>query len=148
MRFAGVLIGVAAVGKVASALGNAHVLQYLDPIFGITFRQVFLLVGTLELGIAAICFFGRRLAFQAVVVAWLATAFLTYRLGLLWVGYKKPCSCLGNLTDALNISPQTADTVMKIILGYLLIFSYATLLFLWLQSKRQVCGSTVLKVGC
>ncbi|MDR3457142.1 MAG: hypothetical protein P4N60_06820 [Verrucomicrobiae bacterium] len=133
--FAGSLICVAALGKLASSMGSAHVLQYPDPIFQIPFRQMFWLVGTVELAIAVVCLFGRRIALQACLVAWLATAFAAYRLGLLWVGYEKPCSCLGNLTDALHIPAQTADTAMKIILAYLLICSYATLLWIWRQGK-------------
>jgi hypothetical protein len=53
------------------------------------------------------------------------------------VGYHKPCSCLGNLTDALHIPPPMADTAMKIILAYLLIGSYATLFWLWRQRKKS-----------
>ena len=75
------------------------------------------------------------------LVVWLATSFLVYRIGLVWVGYKKPCPCLGNLTDALHIPPQTADTAMKIILAYLLIGSYATLFWLWRQRKKTVSSS-------
>jgi hypothetical protein len=43
---------------------------------------------------------------------------------------------LGNLTDALHISPQTGDIAMKIILAYLLIGSYATLFWLWRQRGK------------
>jgi hypothetical protein len=69
-------------------------------------------------------------------LAWLSTSFLIYRFGLVWAGYHKPCPCLGNLTDALHIPPQTADTAMKIILAYLLIGSYATLFWLWRQKWK------------
>jgi cbb3-type cytochrome oxidase subunit 3 len=44
---------------------------------------------------------------------------------------------LGNLTDALHIPPQAADTAMKIILAYLLIGSYATLFWLWRQRGKN-----------
>ena len=69
------------------------------------------------------------------LLAWLATALVMYRIGLKWVGYLKPCSCLGNLTDALNISPQTADMTMKINLAYLLVGSYANLL--WISARQR-----------
>jgi hypothetical protein len=70
------------------------------------------------------------------LVAWLATSLLAYRIGLVAVGYHRPCPCLGNLTDALHIPPQIADTAMKIILAYLLIGSYATLFWLWRQHRK------------
>jgi len=43
---------------------------------------------------------------------------------------------MGNLTDALHIPPQIADTAMKIILAYLLIGSYASLFWLWRQHRK------------
>jgi hypothetical protein len=48
---------------------------------------------------------------------------------------------MGYFTDALHIPPQTADTVMKIILAYLLIGSYATLFWLWQQRKKAISAS-------
>src|ERR1022692_729687 len=50
----------------------------------------------------------------------------------------KLCACLGNLTDALHISPQTAETAMKIILGYLPLGSYCRLF--WPYRRRVVLG--------
>ena len=52
----------------------------------------------------------------------------TYRIGLWWIGWQKPCSCLGNLTDALHISPQVADNVMKGLLAFMLIGSVSLLI--------------------
>jgi hypothetical protein len=61
---------------------------------------------------------------------------LVYRLGLWWMDWHRPCNCLGNLTDALHISPQAADNVMKVLLAYLLIGSYALLSWHWRQKQR------------
>jgi hypothetical protein len=44
---------------------------------------------------------------------------------------------LGALTDEIHIPSQTADTAMKIILAYLLIGSYASLIWLWRQKSKQ-----------
>lgn len=132
---AGVLLATTAVAKFISGAGDARILQNLDPILAIPFRQVFWIAGAIELTVGLVCFFVKRLALQAALVAWLATSFLIYRLGLALVRYHKPCGCLGNLTDALHISPQIADTAMKIVLAYLLIGSYATLFWLWRQRK-------------
>jgi hypothetical protein len=82
-----------------------------------------------------VCIFSKRTWLPAGLLAWLATSFLIYRIGLVAIGYHRPCHCLGNLTDALHIPPQTADTAMKIILAYLLLGSYATLFWLWTQRK-------------
>jgi hypothetical protein len=134
---AGALLMITGTAKLISASGDAQLLQNPDPILSVSFRHVFWVVGVLELILAMVCFFGKRVGLQAGLVALLATNFVVYRLGLILVGYHKPCSCLGNLTDALHISPQTADTAMKIVLGYLLLGSYATLFWLWKEKMKQ-----------
>jgi hypothetical protein len=133
---AGVLIFITAAAKLISSFGSAHILHNLDPILNISFRTVFWIVGILEIIIALICLLGKKTEPQVGLLAWLATSFLVYRLGLFWIGYDKPCSCLGNLTDALHISPRMTDTGMKVVLAYLLIGSYAALFWLW-KEKRE-----------
>ena len=130
---AGALLLITAAGKLVSAGGHARILENSDPILRLSFRRVFELVGGLECIVALFCLFGRQPKLKAGLLAWLSTCFLAYRLGLSLVGYHRPCSCLGNLTDALHIPPQTADLAMKIILVYLLVGSYATLFWLWRQ---------------
>jgi hypothetical protein len=94
-------------------------------------------VGLLELGVASVCLFARATKIALTLVAWLATIFVLYRVGLFLVGYHKPCSCLGNLTDALHISPEMADAAMKVVLGYLLIGGYGSIFWLWLQELKN-----------
>jgi hypothetical protein len=92
----------------------------------------------IEFVIAFFCLFGRQITLNAVLVAWVASNLAVYRFGLWWIGYHKPCNCLGNLTDALHISARVADTGMKIVLGYLLIGSLAILFWLWRQRRRAL----------
>jgi hypothetical protein len=139
----GVLFMAAAIAKLISAIGSARILDNPDPILYISFRKIFWIVGGLELLVALICLFGRRIQLQSGLVACLSTNFALYRLGLWLIGWHRPCSCLGNLTDALHIPPQTADTAMKVILVYLLIGSYATLFWLWRQRKKAVSVSVL-----
>jgi len=140
---AGALLLITALAKLVSANGSVRILQASDPVLFLSFRHVFFVVGSIELVVAFVCFFSNHMGLQAGLVAWLATSFLLYRFGLLLVGYQKPCSCagLGNLTDALHISPQTIDIAMKIILAYLLLGSYATLFWLWRQRKKVISAS-------
>jgi hypothetical protein len=133
---AGLLLLTTGAAKIISACGRVRILQTPDPVLAISLQNLFWVVGSLELAVALVCFFAKRVRLQVGLVAWLATNFVFYRLGLFWIGYHKPCSCLGNLTDALHIPPQIANTVMKIILGYLLIGSYATLFWLWRQKRK------------
>ncbi len=136
LYLAGVLLLITAIAKLVSAGNTASIWQTTDPVFSISFRAVFWIVGIIELITAAICFVGKRLALQAVLVVWLSTSFLAYRLGLWWLDWHLPCPCLGSMAAALHIPPQIADIFLKIIFGYLLVGSYATLLWLWRQSKK------------
>jgi hypothetical protein len=110
-------------------------LTVADPIAGIPFRWLLLVVGMLELVIAAVCLFSKNKRLASLLVAWLATNFLVYRLGLWWMGWHRPCGCMGKLTDALHISEHTADNIMKVVLAYLLIGSYGLLLWQWRQGR-------------
>lgn len=134
---AGILFAITAVSKFISSFGSAGILQASDPILTISFRIVFRIVGSVELVTALFCFFGKPVILQTGLIALLTTNFVVYHLGVILLGYHKPCPCLGNLTDALHISPHTAGTVMEIILTYLLITSYVMLFWLW-RNKSSI----------
>ena len=143
VRAAAVVLAVTGVAKVWTSFAPTKVLAVADPLTGISFGHLMLAVGVLELAIASVCFLAKSQKLKLVLIAWLATNFLAYRLGLWWTGWHKPCSCLGNLTDALHISPQTADMAMKIVLAYLLIGSYASLFWLWRQKRKTAVQNSV-----
>ena len=127
------------IAKILSAFGHVQVLAVPDPIFGLQFNHLMLLVGTIELAVAWVCFSKRQAHFSVIIVAWLATSMLFYRYGLWMMGWRRPCSCLGNFTDAIHISPHAADNSMKVALGYLLIGSYAALI--WFARRRGAATS-------
>jgi hypothetical protein len=135
------VLSLTAAAKLISSFGHGTILQTRDPLTGLQFQDLFRIVGGIETVVALVCIFSKRTWLPAGLVAWLATTFLAYRIGLVAVGYHRPCSCMGNLTDALHIPPQTADTAMKIILAYLLIGSYATLFWLWRQPRQSASDS-------
>lgn len=132
----GILLLLTGAAKIISVGGAARILDTSDPVFLISFRYLFYIAASAELSVAAVCLFGKDPKLQSCLTAILATNFLLYRVGLHWQGYGSTCHCLGTLTDALHITPQTADTVMKVILAYLLIGSYTILFWLWRQRKK------------
>lgn len=131
----GILLLVTAMAKIVSSLGDASILQTPEPVSGYTFRRIFQVVGAVEFVLGIICLMSRHIWLQISLVAWLASSFVIYRLGLIWIGYHRPCNCLGNLTDALQISPVAADHIVKLILLYLLVGSYVALWSLWRMPK-------------
>ena len=137
----GALLFITAAAKLASCFGHARILNSNDPLFNLSFRTMLVISGALELAVAFFVFLAKKQIWRIGIVAWIATIICAYRIGVLWVGHHKPCPCLGNLTDALHIPPQTADTAMKIILAYLLLGSYAYLFWLWRQRKNLAGGA-------
>ena len=80
---AGVLLSITAIAKLISASGGARILQTPDPILSVPFREVFWVVGGIELVWRWSAFSGRQAGLQAGLVAWLGTSFVAYRVGLL-----------------------------------------------------------------
>jgi hypothetical protein len=141
---AGGVLAVTGAAKIWTGLGDSKFLAVVDPIIGVKFGPLMLAVGMAEIAVALVCFLSKRQGLALGLVAWLATNFLVYRVGLGWMDWHRPCNCLGNLTDALHISPQAADNVMKVILAYLLVGSLGLLIWRWpavfLIREKEVHG--------
>lgn len=136
---ASLTLAVTGVAKIWSSFGSAKILSQVDPIVGIKFGKLMLMVGLIEIAIALICFLRKRQTLALGLVAWTSTNFVVYRVCLWWIGWEKPCSCLGSLTDALHISPQVADTAMKVVLA-LFSGSYGLLIWSRWRESREVTG--------
>jgi hypothetical protein len=119
-----------------SSSGAARALILPDPILGLPFGDLMLLVGASEFLVALLCFSRRvRQTLKIAFVAWMATGFLVYRLGLWCIGWDHPCGCMGSLAGSLHLSDTAADHIMKGVLAYLLVGSFACLIKSW-RAKR------------
>ncbi len=136
-RSAAVILLITAIAKLISFSGSAKILDQTDPILVFSFRHIFLAVGLLEVVIATLCFLPLNKFLQVSLLAWLSTIFLTYRLSLYYLNYHRPCSCLGNLTDALGVPPFLAEFFLKCVVVYLLLGSYTSLAWLYAKNQRR-----------
>ena len=134
---AGILL-ITSVAKMISSGGDAKVLRVLDPIFSISFRAEFWIVGGVELSLAILLFKLKSIPLRVGLITWLGTMFLLYRLGLILINYQKPCTCLGTLTASLHISPSFADNVMRIIVCYMLLGGTTILFWDWKFRVKKV----------
>lgn len=107
--------------KVYSGIGDGEVLRQIDPLFGISFRQLFIAVGLFEIAAALYCFLSKKRLIAAGVLVTIALEILVYRAGLAWIDYHKPCSCLGTFGDALGLTPAQADRAMLVAVLYILL---------------------------
>jgi hypothetical protein len=123
---AGCILLATGLAKLISSAGSADILKLIDPIFGVQFHYLMLVVGLVEIAIALVCFLGQN-TIQVALVACLATNFLVYRLGLWAVGWKYPCPCMGSITATLHVSPSAADNFAKLLMAYLAVGAYAVL---------------------
>lgn len=132
----GVVLLVTGFAKLFTLTGDTTLLDLPDPVFGVRFSTLMLVVGLTELVIAGFCLFSKRNRLTVLMVAWIASGFLVYRTGIRTLDWQRPCGCLGNLTDVLSLSPQAADWISVGLLGFLLIGSYGLLFF----GERTSCA--------
>jgi hypothetical protein len=136
LRSAGLILVILGGAKIWSALGTAEILRVSDSMVGLQFRYFLLGVGCVELIIALACLIRPRES----ALFWLtcfSTALLVYRAGLFWIGWKGPCACMGNLTEALHLSPQAAENIVRVVLAYLLVGCYTLLACRAWQSRSR-----------
>lgn len=130
-----VILLITALVKFFSAVGTAPIWDWLDPLLPFSNRHVFMLAGTLELGLSAFLFLGRERRTKILALIWLADIYLIYRLGLWWAGASNLVSCLANLTDKFSIAPAVLDQIIWLLLGWLLVGSHAIGLFQWFDNR-------------
>ncbi len=123
------LLCVTGMAKIVSAMGHDRILHTAEPLFGVSYRQLFWIVGVIEFNIGLLCFFNKQNVLRAAILTSLSAQFIVYRVGMWWLNVKTPCNCLGTLTGVLHIRPAIADTVLKWIIAY--IFS-GSCIVLWL----------------
>jgi hypothetical protein len=142
------ILATTAVFKGIGASGDARILSHADPLLGLlTNRQTMLLAVVLELAIIGLVLRERAIVRKAAFIAWISTSFLAYRVGLWSIGYKGSCGCLGNVTDTLGVAPATADLVTGAMLAYLLIGSYAILIWKAVAHVRARRGGSLAAAG-
>ncbi len=132
-----------AAAKLISSFGHAQLLNQADPLFRMSYRHLFWLVGGIELIVGGTCIFGKKVWLQAGLVAYLATNFVIYRIAVNHLGIQY-CPCLGYLAESLPMSRNATDLILKCILGYLSIGSFGTLLMCWIQWRKGTIRSGVL----
>jgi hypothetical protein len=137
-----VVLFLTAIAKFWSMTGSSGAFDEQDPITRLSFQLLMLMAATLEIGVAAVCIFAKPV-YGLLSIAWLSSLMVTYRVCLAWVGWRKPCSCLGNLTDALHISPQLADNIMKALLAFMFIGSVSLLI---LHRRGRAAGLNTVKM--
>ncbi len=97
-----------------------------DPLFFFLSNQVLWSVAaSLELMVCVTIMVTKATKLKLILVLWLASAFLLYRLGLVATGYEGGCLCLGKPESWITVLGKRfhQDILLKIALAYMLLGS-------------------------
>jgi len=148
---AGAILLMAALTRFAIVFSNAQALSLPEPVLGLPLRYAILLVGLIELAVAWLCLFGKRIGLQAGCVAWLGFNYAVYRIGTMLIGENHQATAIGSLTDPL----QMTRGVMGLLAGFipicLLMGGSASTAWLWFAgrpSHRRQEDEKSIKMSC
>jgi hypothetical protein len=113
-----VLLCLTALAKFTSAFGQAKILDFPDPLWGISNRQLLLAVAALEFGVAAFILAPVPIELKFLATAWLGANFLLYRFAAM-LKPGKLCPCLGSITERFQINETAAAYILSAIAFYM-----------------------------
>jgi len=109
-----------------------------DPLFSfLTIRQLLFVSAALEIGVAFAAIFLRPIRLRACLLAWLATLFAIYRIGLWCVGYNGPCRCAGPIGNWVPGHEGTVSALIRGALFYLLLAGYGVAAYSYFKASAD-----------
>lgn len=127
--------------EVIGALGKSQVLDMPDPLFGVPFHYLMLVIGIIQLATACLLLFTNWRTAGLGLAAWIAANFLFSRVGLWNMGWHQSS---GFMADALGLSLGATDAITSLLSTFLLIGSCAAL---WIE-RRLAQAAASLKISC
>jgi hypothetical protein len=113
-----ILLATAALKIISLGLGGPS-LRVTDPVlFFLSTRVVMVCAAAVEVFVVVALLYV-PLQFRALMIVWLCSVFICYRLGLRAVDYDGPCPCLGHAFSWLGADWRRYDTVSLGLLAYL-----------------------------
>lgn len=140
VRSVAVILFITATAKCFSVFKSGGEITTMDPVFTFIRTDVLLvLVALLEISCAVCLCLVEKQRLQLLLIIWLGTLFLLYRVGLLAVGYTGPCACFGKPQSWLFFPFfKSLNAIMKWVLAYMLVLSCSLFgLSMW---KNRVCS--------
>lgn len=141
---AGAILLFWGIEQIIQSLDQNHAYDLQDPIFGIRFRWVELLLGIVEVCLATLCLFTNKTNVSLWLVAWLIGEIGVYRGGLWEMGWYHPYPLVSPFTQTFLVPARTADFLMAFLAVYLFIGSIGCLVNLWKRTQR----TNFLKMSC
>lgn len=122
------ILATTALLKLVAALQSLDAIRAADPLFPfLSTRQMLVCAAALEFSVVALLLRRKEGVDRSLVLLWLSALFLAYRVGLLIIGCRGPCWCLGDPFKWLGVSRMVLDRVAIGLLAYLVIGSVTLL---------------------
>ena len=141
-RSVSVLLLFTAVAKIFSSMGQAGILQVNDSLFFIKNRYLLAFTGIVELGVVVLLWLETANMVKSIILLWLSSCFIAYRISIWILQPGKICPCLGTLVSRMPLNPQTVQLLINSLIGYMMIGSIAILLFEIYSSGLRSAFST------
>ena len=117
---AAAVFAIAAVGKLLLAFQTDRWLGEVNPIIVfMSHRQVLIFAGLIELGAAGWILRSSDVGQRLVIVGSLVLVFWLYRVSLMHLPVKQPCSCMGRVPEWMGLSSVPGDTIVIVVLWLL-----------------------------
>jgi len=142
----GAILLFAGLERLQVAASGAPALALPDPLLGIPLRAAVIVIGAIELAAAAICLFARGLKLRIAIVVFLSTGYAAFWAGAILTHYHPQGTCLGSLSEPLQLAAGTSGAIISLIPVGLLLGSYSTL-FLNREKKVPVKSAPQPVVG-
>jgi hypothetical protein len=102
--------------------------------------QMICCAAAIELVVGCVLVFLRPVYVRRLLVYWIVSIFLSYRLGLMFVGDYSGCGCLQGLSVLLDSNKGVENAVAVGILAYMLIGNVTFHLLTWVDDWRRKEG--------
>lgn len=133
-KFAGALLLLTALAKLYSSGGSAKILQVQDQLFHLGYRPVLILAALVEIPVAVFLLKSRSDLRRSLVLLWLSSNFIAYRLGNYLLGIHT-CPCLGQLADRLPLPRGLVDIFLVVLVLWWFAGSLGSFWRLWASER-------------
>ena len=122
--------------KLASFIEGGPLIERKDPVFNIKLSFFFFFSATVEIIAAAMIFGCGRNVRSCLIVLWVSSLFIIYRLTLYLIGWGGFCQCLGNFSEWSGLSNQQLNALASAMAWYLFLGSLVLIAVNELSSTR------------
>lgn len=129
-KSAAVLLLLTALAKLYSSGGTAKILQVQDQLVHLGYQPVLVLAALVEIAVAVFLLKSRNDLRRSLVLLWLSSNFIAYRLGNYLLGMHT-CPCLCQLADRLPLPRGLVDIFLLVLVLWWFAGSLGSFWRLW-----------------